>query len=768
MNAATKWFGRVVVVGIVVSLVFALAAIFAPDQLTISLGTEQVLFAYLWLANIGQLLLALSLFSMPVARSPERAPVYAWLVALQRLATGVYWLLIVEAARDGGVFRPFMTLNLALGLILTLLAVFGFPAEARPTWTNVKAALRREWPARGALRWFGIVVLVGIAVNLVFALQALFAQQLLVGALTPGRVLLAPIWLAYTGLLLLVVSLFYLPVGLAPARYPVFAWLSVVSRLIAVSLWISLFLQPDGSVVLSFLITDSVFGLLQLVLLSLGAAPEWKPTPANLGRALTFLLGRLTLAGSPLPKRIAAVALTVLVVIVATVLWANLGRVRPDETFEDPAEHFKYGAIGLSPASRVPLYLFQAMPTVCAHYLKDPAKGWANFGFIFEEGRELPVGFARRDIGFPSLEPNCGLCHTGSYRTSPEAAPVVVPGAPAHELDLQGFQWFLYDCVEDPAFTADNLLAEIEKQNDLSWVQEQVYRYAIIPTAKTGLLMQRDDYQWQLRRPQQGRGRTDTFNPTKLVVFHLPDDRTIGTTDLPQTWNQKPRVDMWLHWDGNNNQITERNLAAAMAVGATPKSVVLPSFERDTDFLFELPPPKYPFPIDAERAARGQAVYDANCAGCHAFGSAKVGQVTPIAEVGTDRHRLDSFSAELVEDLHEIDESPFAFAAYRKTEGYSNVPIDGIWMRAPYLHHGAVPTLWDLLQAPENRPRVFYRGYNVYDPEKVGFVTSGPEAEKAGFRYDTAVPGNGNSGHLYGTSLPEEEKRDLLEYLKTL
>jgi hypothetical protein len=34
--------------------------------------------------------------------------------------------------------------------------------------------------------------------------------------------------------------------------------------------------------------------------------------------------------------------------------------------------------------------------------------------------------------------------------------------------------------------------------------------------------------------------------------------------------------------------------------------------------------------------------------------------------------------------------------------------------------------------------------------------------------FDTASQGNSNSGHEYGTKLTTEQKRELLEYLKTL
>ena len=57
---------------------------------------------------------------------------------------------------------------------------------------------------------------------------------------------------------------------------------------------------------------------------------------------------------------------------------------------------------------------------------------------------------------------------------------------------------------------------------------------------------------------------------------------------------------------------------------------------------------------------------------------------------------------------------PWRFSHFRKTNGYANMPLDGLWLRAPYLHNGSVPTLRALL-FPEERPAVFYRGYDVYD-----------------------------------------------------
>ena len=81
-----------------------------------------------------------------------------------------------------------------------------------------------------------------------------------------------------------------------------------------------------------------------------------------------------------------------------------------------------------------------------------------------------------------------------------------------------------------------------------------------------------------------------------------------------------------------------------------------------------------------------------------------------------------------------------------------------------------MPTLRDLLNRSDKRPDHFYRGYDVYDPVNVGFVSNvaGEKTQKY-FPFDTTKPGNGNEGHegpAYGTELSSDEKDALLEYLK--
>ena len=92
---------------------------------------------------------------------------------------------------------------------------------------------------------------------------------------------------------------------------------------------------------------------------------------------------------------------------------------------------------------------------------------------------------------------------------------------------------------------------------------------------------------------------------------------------------------------------------------------------------------------------------------------------------------------------------------------------DGVWATAPYLHNGSVPTLADLLEPPDARPKSFLRNSDVIDWERGGFVSPACPNETAAFCFDTEETGNSNSGHEYGTGMDAAAKSDLLSYLLT-
>jgi mono/diheme cytochrome c family protein len=461
------------------------------------------------------------------------------------------------------------------------------------------------------------------------------------------------------------------------------------------------------------------------------------------------------------------------------------------QTYSDIAAHYKYGSIGsepgvslLSPVGGVlpPYWIFRNLPDICPEKLPG---GYASLGFVYEPGHELPIGVSRRRrLGIDHVGLNCATCHTGTVRDAPDAAPRIVLGMPSHQLDLQGFVQFVLDCTLDNRLTTDNIRGRLPKSGGPSLFERALLRAGLVDRLKIQTLALRNRIAPILsdRLPRWGRGRVDTFNPYKAIQFNwsldaLPEAERMGAADYPSLWNQAPREGMHLHWDGDNDSVDERNLSAALGAGVTPVTVDHAALKRVRDWIWKLPPPKYPYTIDAALSSQGAAVYAQRCLQCHADHrfrdgvktGTRVGQVEDADQIGTDRHRLDSYTAEFATNQYGLyPDSPFRFTHFRKTTGYANQPLDGIWARAPYLHNGSVPTLRDLLDDPANRPAVFYRGYDLFDRERVGFVSTVPAAGgQTFFRYDTSVPGNSRDGHLYGTTLNDADKRAIVEYLKT-
>jgi hypothetical protein len=440
----------------------------------------------------------------------------------------------------------------------------------------------------------------------------------------------------------------------------------------------------------------------------------------------------------------------------------------------DIREHFKYGSIGSENSNGIPYWIWKVLPEMFPEKL--PGKGYASLGLITEPGKDTPIGFSERKVFIKLVGLNCAVCHSGTYRESPGSQPAIVLGMPANKFDLQSYLNFLSACAQDERFNPESVLGAIGKMGGkLGFVERLIYSQFAIPQTKKALLQQSKDLDFMSVAPKWGPGRVDTFNPYKALKFHFPMHRLpawelIGAANLPAVWDQRDREGMHLHWDGNNTSVDERNKSAALGAGVTPTSIDLPRIQRVADWLWTLPAPKYPFPIDQQRAAQGQPIYEEKCASCHSFGQAWVGQITPIGQIGTDPARLNSYTYEFLCNQNTLFTGyPWRFKHFRKTNGYANRPLDGIWLRSPYLHNGSIPTLRDLLEKPDQRPKTFFRGYDVFDQQRVGFRSDVPEeGDHHFFPYDTAVPGNGNGGHLYGTELEPAEKDALVEYMKTL
>jgi len=465
----------------------------------------------------------------------------------------------------------------------------------------------------------------------------------------------------------------------------------------------------------------------------------------------------------------------------AILVYERFFREEPAPYFASDEDHFLFGSVGTEAAEGVPYWIWLVLPRVFPDLLPAPG-GYASVGFVTRDGRELPIGLSKVTVGFPRVGINCAMCHAASYRTRPDEPATIVAAGASHQTAPQAYVRFLFAAAADPRFNADTLLAEISRNTRLSFFDQLLYRFAIIPTARRELLRQRADQDgWMRSRPDWGRGRIDPFNPVKFGILKQPVDDTIGNSDMMPLWNLHKREGTAYHWDGLSISLQEVVISSALGDGATQKWAErdyarwnetdpkrMSSMRRVMNYIGDLQAPKYPLPIEPVLAAEGELTYKTHCAACHDPGGARTGKVIPLGEIKTDRHRLDMWTQGAVDAYNKYGEGySWKLTQFRKTDGYTAVPLDGVWLTGPYLHNGSVPTLADLLEVPEARPVKFWRGYDVFDAERVGYVSTGPEAERVGTLLDISRPGNSNAGHVYGTTLSPAEKRAIVEYLKT-
>jgi mono/diheme cytochrome c family protein len=451
--------------------------------------------------------------------------------------------------------------------------------------------------------------------------------------------------------------------------------------------------------------------------------------------------------------------------------WYEFFREVPQPAFASAEERFKYGSLGGENEAGIPYWVFIVLPRMFPEHLPGPG-GYASLGIPWEQGHDLPIGFPKKTIGFERVGNNCAVCHTASYRASPDENPTFVVAAPGHTANVQAFFRFLIDCAKDPRFTPDNVMREIALVYRLSFVDRLLYRFAIIPIVKQRLLEREGQFAWMNRHgmPAWGRGRDDPMNLTKYFMLERPEDGTFGPADMPSIWNlDKYKEGQRLNWDGATADPRSVLVDSALGIVVKPQRDFEDQMQWLEAYLRKLPAPKYPYAVDLDLAGIGAKVFDEHCAQCHR--SERTGKPVPVGEVGTDRNRLESWNRQAAIDGNKV---VAAMGVTRRglveedLVGYIAAHLDGLWLRGPFLHNGSVPTLADLLEPAARRPRVFYRGYDVYDQRNVGFVADGPEAQRIGTRLDVSERGNGNQGHEYGTALPAERKRALIEYLKTL
>lgn len=254
-------------------------------------------------------------------------------------------------------------------------------------------------------------------------------------------------------------------------------------------------------------------------------------------------------------------------------------------------------------------------------------------------------------------------------------------------------------------------------------------------------------------------------------------------------WNELGRgtdLEELEEWMQNNQDRIEKLTAAAFATRAP----------HWTDF--------YPASsIDLQMAKRGEQVFNESCKKCHgryekrwSYPMADLQPLkeqlktervfyhekTPVKNVGTDPNRWMATKT-FAGGLNRLRISKWMKTVVEPQEGYVPPPLEGVFLRYPYMHNNSIPNLCALMMKPSERPKKFVQGPSLkpehYDEDCVGYpvgkkIPSEWWQEKDAI-FDTTKPGLRNIGHskpFYdkegNPKMSEVDKKALREFLKTL
>ncbi|WP_435006411.1 c-type cytochrome [Tundrisphaera lichenicola] len=261
-------------------------------------------------------------------------------------------------------------------------------------------------------------------------------------------------------------------------------------------------------------------------------------------------------------------------------------------------------------------------------------------------------------------------------------------------------------------------------------------------------------------------------------LFPLPLGANLPELDVPAWWLLGKKETMY--YDGRTDAKAVRTNMQFMLGEKTLDEFkkLEPTFRDIQAYLKSLKPPKYPFPIDAARADLGKSIFDKACSKCHGTYGVEgtyPNRIVDLKTIGTDPARALGIAPRFVAHYNATWFGKEA-AVDEIMTGYQAPPLDGVWATAPYLHNGSVPTLGTLLKSSD-RPSRFYRPpsteFEYFDQSKVGWMYTIPgdtnnDPEKVRWLFDSSRFGLGNGGHTFGDSLNDEERNNLIEYLKTL
>lgn len=373
------------------------------------------------------------------------------------------------------------------------------------------------------------------------------------------------------------------------------------------------------------------------------------------------------------------------------------------------------------------------------------------------------------DEGVALAVPNCLLCHGGHFNGE------LVVGLGDVETDFTADFAIVSKAVDfleplkDELFTPgeigelEKFVARVRKLGDVT----KMRTVGTNPANEIGVLLfsHRDRH---------------TLRWSEEPMLALPARERIPV-DTPPWWRMAKKSTQFFNGMGRGDHRQTMMTASSLCVDDIADAEKIDAYFNDVNaFIRDLKPPTYPFAVDRERAALGARVFAANCAGCHGtYGkdASYPNLVIPLEVVKTDPVYAAA-GPFLSEFVAWYNDSVYGQEAWLEPNvGYVPPPLDAIWATAPFLHNGSVPTIEAVLDS-KSRPRYWKRvdfDSRHFDEERLGWPyeqlsygqDDAGDAERK-YIYDTTQIGHWNTGHTFGDHLTDDERRAVIEYLKTL
>jgi cytochrome c2 len=264
------------------------------------------------------------------------------------------------------------------------------------------------------------------------------------------------------------------------------------------------------------------------------------------------------------------------------------------------------------------------------------------------------------------------------------------------------------------------------------------------------------------------------FKWTGKPAIEIPEE--VIPSDVPAWWLLKKKHAMFYNGFGRGD--FGRFLMASNLLTVTDTAEARNVDNRISDvlaYIYSLQPPKYPKPINAALAEKGETIFTATCSKCHGtYGKNETypNLLIPESIIQTDsflyaaNYQNPQFIGWFNNSWFAQGDHPAKLVPYN---GYIAPPLDGVWATAPYLHNGSVPNLETMLNS-KLRPDYWQRNFETpqYDYENPGWPFIQHNEPGNNTVYNTKLNGYGNMGHYFGDKLTDKERMAVIEYLKTL